>query len=303
MDQERWSIIAQEVEGQENVVEHLLSRYWLAAPVEVFTQATAESILNHGQVDPIATETWVARFDLSIEECDMERIKFAVSKGAKFSDAGIELILSKDEAHFQMLMGLYEKNRVIHSYEGTDLVAYMIEENEWHRIGWLYVQHDKYPAPMIINEYINACTEEEVYFDSGILHSLVLSENEFQKKGLRKQTNYYTEVQKALIQEKLIRQNPLFWLPGFRTLRPLKMIFAACVYATFYSLVSFPEFVPMARVVLVYTFLMLLILLTNPLNVRNKFPYFGKNKPFRGTLIFMMIWLFGAVAMIAAIPQ
>jgi hypothetical protein len=46
----------------------------------------------------------------------------------------------------------------------------------------------------------------------------------------------------------MIKQNPLFWLPGFRALRPFKMIFAAFVYATFYSLVSFEEFVPMARI-------------------------------------------------------
>ncbi|BES66521.1 hypothetical protein SANA_29600 [Gottschalkiaceae bacterium SANA] len=303
MDQERWHIIVEEVKTQKSVNEHLLKRYWLAAPVEIFTQDTAELMLNHDQVDPIEADLWVDRFDQAIEACQMERIRFAISKGGQFSDAGLELILSKDEADFKMLLGEYEINRPIHTYEGTELVGYMIEENEWDRIGWLYVQHDKYPAPQIINEYINACTEEGVYFDSKILHTLILSENEFEKKGLRKQTNYFKEIQKALINEKLIKQNPLFWLPGFRTLRPFKMIFAAFVYATFYSLVSFEEFVPMARVVLVYTFLMTLILITNPVDLRNKFPYFAKNKPFRGTLVFILFWFVSVCIMIAAIPQ
>ena len=303
MDQERWHIIAKEVERQENVYEDLLKRYWLAAPVEIFTQDTAEIMLNHRQVNPISTEMWVARFDLAIEECDMERIKFAIRKGAQFSNAGFELILYKDEAHFHMLMSEYETNRVIRSYEGIDFVGFMIEENEWDRIAWLYLQHDKYPAPRILNEYINACTEEGVAFNSEILHALVLSENKFEKKGLRKQTNYFKEIQNALIQEKIIRQNPLFWLPGFRTLHPLKMLIALAVYLTFASLVSFPEFVPMARVVLVYTFLMTLILITNLLNLRNKFPFFAKHKPFRGTLVFMFFWFVSVCIMLAAIPQ
>jgi hypothetical protein len=290
MDQERWSIIVQEVENQDSANEDLLRTYWRSAPVEQFFQHAAESMLNHRQVDPISAEGWVSRFDLAIEECDMERVKFAISKKARFSDAGFELILGKDEAHFQMLMGEYESNMPIRSYEGTDFVAYMVEENEWKRLGWLYVQHERYPAPNIVNEYINACTEEEVYFDSGILHTLVHSGNVMETKGLRKQTNRCTEIQKALIEEGLMRQNPFFWLPGFRTLHPAKMLFSSAVYAFIGWMVSDPLFETIAKIAIIYTFLSVLIVVTNPVNLRNKFPFFARRKYIRAILVYFLIW-------------
>ena len=285
-----WRIILQEIETQEIADEDILERFWQSAPVGTFTGNAATIILAHPAIAPIVTDKWVARFDLAIEECDMERVRFAIKNGVQFSDAGFELILGKDEAHFQMLMGEYEKNKPIHSYTGTDFVAYMIEENEWDRIGWLFVQHEKYSAPMIVNEYINACTEEGIVFDSGILHTLVLSENTFEKKGLRKQTNRFKEIQQALIEEKIMRRNPFFWLPGFRTLHPGKILLSSAVYAFMTWMVSDPIFETMAKIAIIYTFLSGLVLVTNPVNLRNKFPFFAKKKYIRAILVYFLIW-------------
>jgi hypothetical protein len=154
---------------------------------------------------------------------------------------------------------------------------------------------------MIVNEYVNACTEEGVDFDRDLLHVLVVSCNEWETKGLRRQTNRFKEIKKALIQEKVIRRNPLFWLPGFRTLHPLKMIIAAFTYYTFYSLVSYPEFVPAARAFLIYTFVSVLILVTNPLNLRNFFPFFKKKKYVQAVLVYVFIWMTVSVFMIGSI--
>lgn len=290
MLKECWGIVTREAGKGWQLEPGILSAYWQKAPMGTFSKEAADALLLHTPEDSILLESWTDRFDRAIEECDMQRVRFAVQEGIRCSDLGFAEIRGKEEEAFRLLIAAYEKNMPIQADDGTDLAAFLVEEDAWTRIGWLFDLHAKYPAPQILNRYVEACVSGIVPFDTALLSVLVQSENEFAKKGLRKWANKNREVKSALVKERVLRRNPLFWLPGFRTLHAGKMIFSTAVYAFFIWMVSDPIFEPMAKAFLGWTFFMILVLVTNPMDLRNKFPFFRKKKYFRAILIFVFIW-------------
>ena len=294
--QESWAIITREAGKSWPITQGLLVNYWEKAPAGTFAKEAADALFVQTPEDSIDLSAWSDRFDQAIEEMDMQRVRFAVQEGILPSDIGFDEIRRKDEESFRSLVSVYETNTVIKAKDETDLVDYLVEEDAWDQIGWTFASHEKYPSPQIINRYVEAVVLGSTVFDAGLMHALVQSENEIVKKGLRKLANKNKELQKALISEGVMKRNPLFWLPGFRTLHPFKMIFSTAVYAIFVWMVSDPIFEMVAKIYLIWTFLMALILVTNPLNLRNFFPFFKKKKVVKGVLVFALIYIAVSVA-------
>lgn len=298
--QESWTIITWQAGKSWPITQGLLLNYWQKAPAGTFAKEAADALLVQTPEDTIDRSAWSDRFDQAIEEMDMQRVRFAVQEGILPSDIGFDQIRRKEEESFRSIVSVYETNRVIKAKDGSDWIDYLVAQDAWDQIGWTLACHEKYPSPQIINRYAEAVVLGSTVFDAGILHALVQSENEIVKKGLRKLANKNKELKKALISEGLMKRNPLFWLPGFRTLHPFKMVFSTAVYAFFTWMVSDPIFIPQAKAFMIWTFLMTLIVVTNPLNLRNFFPFFKKKKYVQGVIVFAFIYIAVSVAIMGS---